>query len=350
MADCVYLGKQLTVETIRYECQIHGVCQLQNGSRTIPSCDTCTRRLEINAPQFASQWEDCLSVVNREMRPENYSLRGLLAGRSVFLACGGPSAKELPLESLNNRGCWTMAVNNMAGNPRFRPQAFVCNDPPLKFSHSIWLDPAILKFITTPKLSTGRGTLRQKVGDSFIRLVDDQKKPILTRDCPNVWGVARRLWLKPDDSFFLNPQVSVGNYKAGSEISGEPSTICTMLMAMRVLRYLGASRVFLLGVDFYMDPGKGLYDNYSFQQSRDINACEANNAQFAVVNDWLCRLQEAKVFERFGIEFFNCNPVSRLRAFDYVPFETAYRLVTKGVEARPDLSGWYEKKDKVEEP
>ena len=264
----------------------------------------------------------------------------MLAGRSAFLACGGPSANDLDLDRLNDRGCWTLCVNNMAGHAAFRPQAFVCSDPPSKFSHSIWMDPAIIKFAPQPKMHAGRGALRIKKQGEFQNLMrGDRRLSVL--DAPNVYGFGRRSWLQCDDTFFTDTDAAWGNHNAGVERTGENKTVCTMLLGMRLLRYLGARRVYLLGVDFMMRPGVGLRDNYAFDEQRDQDAIESNNRQYKTVNDWLCRMSDAGVFERAGSAYYNCYQHSGLRAFAYAPFEVALADVTRGVERTPDLADWY---------
>lgn len=301
-------------------------------------CRDCGEALASDDPDFPSRWVDGLTVTDRD-RVRTDALRGLLAGRSAFLVGGGPSANRNDLSKLNRRGAFSFCVNNVAGHPAFRPQAFVCADPPSKFSHSIWLDPAIMKFVPTPKLLRSRGKLRRKTPDgSFVRIEER------TADCPNVWGVQRQSWFTPDDRFFLDPGAMWGNLDSGVRRTGEKKTVNTSLLAIRILRYLGAKRIFLLGVDFHMQPDWG----YSFAQGRTAGASESNNRQFAVVNEWLCKMQNDGVFRRFGLELYNTYRNSGLRAFPHVPFEEALADVIGMVEETPDLSAWYEKIDKEE--
>lgn len=276
---------------------------------------------------------DPLIVIDRHRTNVSDALRDTLAGSHVFLLGGGPSANDLPLELLSRRGIWTMAVNNVAGHPKVRPQAFVCSDPPQKFSHSIWLDPAIMKFIPTAKMGGRRGNLRQKQKDgTFIRAGN-------TDQCPNVWGFGRCSRLSPDDSFFTSTEACWGNHDEGCQQTGEPKTVCTMLLAIRLLKFLGASRIYLVGVDFGMSLSRG----YSFDQDRTIEAVNSNNAQFAIVNKWLCKMQNDGVFSRFGLSVYNCYQKSGLRAFPYAPFTKAIEEAAGVIEQTPDLSGWYEK-------
>jgi len=256
-----------------------------------------------------------------------------LAGGSAFLVGGGPSANDLPLELMSRRGVFSLAVNNAAGHPRIRPQAFVCSDPPKKFSHSIWFDPAIMKFVPTPKLNGRRSRLRQKINGSFV----DLKKGVA--DCPNVWAFQRYSWLRPNDEFFTADGACWGNHESGCKLTGEKKTVCTMLLGLRLLYYLGAQRIFLLGVDFKMAPGYG----YSFEQERKADAVASNNAQFQIVGSWLSKMQNDGVFSRFGVEVYNCFQQSGLRAFPYVPFEDAIKDAQGICEIIPDLGAWYDK-------
>lgn len=296
-------------------------------------CDGCKQCLELIDPMFVEKWVDPLTMIDRSRRPASDALRNLLANRPAFLLCGGPSANDLPLELLNRRGIFTLGVNNAAGHPRVRPQAFVCSDPPMKFSHSIWLDPGIMKFVPTPKLDAKRGTVRRKLPNGLF--VNYSKTP----ECPNVWGFQRWSWLSPDDSFFQTDGACWGNNISYFEKMNQPKRVCTMLLGLRILRFLGARRIYLVGVDFRMAPDYG----YSFAQARDPGASGGNNELFQVVNAWLCEMQAKGSFARFGLEVYNCFERSGLRAFPYVPFEEAIADAAGIVEEFPSLAGWYEK-------
>ena len=313
-----------------------GGCVYLHDGRCVqgrPGCEGCGGRLDAADPGLADRWEDPLQVIDRRRNPASAVLRDVLAGGAAFLLCGGPSANEVELDRLAWRGCWTMGVNNAAGHPRVRPQAFVCSDPPQKFSHSIWYDPGVMKFVPTPKLGGYRANLRVKRDGEFSRA---ERK---TADCPNVWGFQRWSWLHPDDRFFSTDGACWGNNEKESKRTGQPKTVCTMLLGLRLLRFLGARTVFLLGVDFRMTPEAG----YSFGQGRDAGACASNNNLFRTVNGWLCEMAERGVFDRFGMKVYNCNPTSGLRAFPHVPFNKAVEAAAGIIERMPDLSKWYEK-------
>jgi len=124
--------------------------------------------------------------------------------------------------------------------------------------------------------------------------------------------------------------------------TGQPKSVCTMLLGLRVLYYLGARRVYLLGVDFRMSPDYG----YSFNHARDEGASAGNNNIYAVVNRWLCEMQEKGVFDRFGLTVLNCYQNSGLRAFPHCPFEDAVKDAVGIIEEIPDLSHWYDGEEK----
>jgi hypothetical protein len=313
--DCVYL-------------QDHQQCLLRQQK----PCITCGEKLTSDDPALANKWRDPLTVIDRARHPATDVLRDLLAGSSAFLVCGGPSANALPLELLNGKGIWSMAVNNAAAHPRYRPQAFVCSDPPTKFSHCIWMDPGIAKFIPIPKLGRGRRNIRRKLPDGTFEILQQR-----TTEAPNTWGFQRWNWMWPDDRFFIGDGACWGNHRDGVAKTGQPKTVCTMLLGIRLLRFLGARRIFLVGVDFRMRPDYG----YSFAQERDQAACASNNAQFAVVNDWLCEMERVGTFKRFGLEILNCFEMSGLRAFPYVDFRDAIKIAKGIVDDVPDLSKWY---------
>lgn len=347
--NCVYLGPEQPGKSVdtrqTYQCRIHGACTQVGDSYPLPSCQQCKSKLTLADEKLSTGFQDPLLVSDR-YGARTHALRHMLQGCAAFLVAGGPSAKNLPLHLLNQRGVWSMAVNNMAGH--CRPNAFVCADPPLKFHHGIWLDPCMMKFIPSVKFTGSRNRLKMKEGDEFkkLRVAD---KEVKTTSAPNTWGFNRRQWMLPDETFFTEESASWGNQDDGVRRTGGPKTVMTMLLGIRLLYYLGARTIYLVGVDFKMDPNQAAY---AFGQGRpDFNAqqrmslCESNNNQFAVANQWLCQLQSNGTFRRFGLEIFNCYNQSGLRAFEYVPFELALKDTLKNFPAEPfDLDGWYEKK------
>ena len=129
MSQCVYLEEYKPTSISK--CLIYRECVLKQDKSDRMSCDRCKEKLFLDDDNFTDKFVDSLYIIDRLKNP-THALRNLLAGRSAFLICGGPSANDLPLNSLNNRGCWTMTVNNVGGHKDFRPNAFVCSDPPSK--------------------------------------------------------------------------------------------------------------------------------------------------------------------------------------------------------------------------
>jgi hypothetical protein len=279
------------------------------------------------------KFQDPLRVTDRQGNDTSV-LKNMLCDGNAFLVCGGPSTKQVDFMQLKERGIFSLGVNNVAA---FVPvSAFVCSDPPSKFWDGIFKDPKVMKFLPTPKLRGRRSRIRERKADG--EFISTKKS---TAAMPNVWGFERRSWLMPDDTWFLSSGAAWGNHSNGVKRTGEEKSVCTMLLGLRLLQYLGAKRVFLLGVDFWMDPKRDKHDNYSFGEERDEGACNSNNNIYRVVNDWLIRLRP--VFEKYGFETYNTYEHSRLRAFDYCPFEDALELCRAVPAESPDLAGWYKK-------
>ncbi len=340
--SCVYLGESKNEFRNKEEvfvCRVNGQCVKKNGNRRMAQCNKCRSHLKLDDSDFASKWIDPVEIYRRDRTPTK-GLRDILAGGTAFLVCGGPSANPL-LERLNSRGCFSLAVNNAAAHI-VRPQAFVCSDPPMKFHQDIWMDPAVMKFVPSAKLSGYRCRMRTKVGGVFRRAERGVDQ------APNVWGFKRWSWMYPDDRFFTTDGCCWGNQDDGQRKTGEEKTVCTMLLGLRLLRYFGAKRIYLIGVDFYMTPEL----NYSFSQARDAGVSASNNKHFRTVNKWLCQMVEGGSFKRFGLEVYNCCERSGLRAFPHMPFDEALADakgiigVREAVEpGQPDCEGWYEKSE-----
>lgn len=335
---CVHLGSKSDVQRRRidlpiYNCRLFGECTLQQSK--ISSCCNCMEKLTIDDPKLKDRWKDPLRIVDRSGSTTNV-LRNFLSGGAAFLVCGGPSLNHIDMSLLKQRGIFSLGINNVAA---YAPvSAFICSDPPSKFHNGIFLDPKIMKLLPIPKLiHRKRGLLRTKLSDGTFDWMETS-----TMDCPNTWGFERRSWLKPDDTWFIAEGAAWGNHQMGVLKTGEEKTVNTMFLGIRLLQYLGAKIIFLLGVDFFMNPIKGPTENYSFGEERDEAAIDSNNRQYVVANDWLCRLRP--VFEKFGYRVFNCNQSSHLRAFDYVPFEKALKVCKGKIPDEPwDLKNWYKK-------
>lgn len=255
------------------------------------------------------------------------TLRDIWKGSSGFLVCGGPSLKSLDVSKLAQRGIVSLGVNNVAGMAPVR--AFVASDPPSKFHHGIWLDPAMLKLVPFPKLRQG---IRVKEGDTFRPL------QMRVRDCPGVFGFTRIQQFEPD-KFFLTPGATWGNDQKAVNAGFHPKMVFTFFLGLRLLHYLGVRRVFMLGVDFHM-PSQG--SQYAFEQGKHAGGCQSNLGSYAKATEWLRQL--VPVFERHDFELFNCNPDSALRLFPHVPFDDALAECKGPIPPEPfDLRNWYDK-------
>jgi len=195
MTHCVYLDED-SLDTSQPLCYQYGKCRVETptGSQFpnagIPSCNRCQEKLLTDDPELIDKFRDPLRITDKDERNVT-CLEGILKNHGkAFLVCGGPSAKGLPMEQLNKRGCWSLGVNNVAGWSVFRPQAFVHSDPPSKFHNGIWTDPGIMKFVPIPKMKRKRGRLRKKYGEKDFRsLLRADGVQQATCDCPNTLGL-----------------------------------------------------------------------------------------------------------------------------------------------------------------
>lgn len=255
---------------------------------------------------------------------------------AAFLLLGGPSANNYPREELAARGVMTLAVNNIAGH--LPCSAFVMNDPVEKAHHGILLDGKILKFLPKPRMRANRGQFRIKDENGVFSWA-----PIPVKKCPSVFFYDRDVAFDPAtylDSNSATWGTSGKVIDAGK--SSRPKLLCTMLSALKIMYYLGAREVYLLGGDFRMSENAG----YAFPQSRDADAVSANEALFRVANQELCALQPFLLAG--GYKVYNCLKESGLSAFPHVPFEKALKRVRGAMPREPfDLRDWYNTKGKV---
>lgn len=218
-------------------------------------------------------------------------------GRSAFLVAGGPSFLELDRSKLKLPGVVTMGINNSVKT--HRPNMWVCVDCPDHFLRSIWLDPTIQKFVPIDHAS-------KLVFDSDRWAFTDMK----VGDCPNV------VYYKRNEHFQARQYLTEDCFNWGNhkKYGGGRSVL---LVAVRLLYLLGFRRVYLLGVDFEMSESKG----YHFEQARAKGAVKGNNDTYQLLQERFLALRP--VFDEAGYQVFNCNPRSKLTAFDHVPFADA---------------------------
>jgi len=240
-----------------------------------------------------------------------------------------------------------MAVNQVAG---YVPVTAWCfGDPGSKFHHGIHLDPKCLTFAPVWKL---RDQVHVKLPDGHWR-----NSGLRLRDCPGNFGFARESYFDPQ-TFFTDWFAHWGGtikiqqdwdiahpveVKAKEKVSRvDPQdrrpdgdhVLCSMLLGIRLLHYLGCPRVYMLGVDFNMPSKKNAY---AFGQEKD-----PRNGRYHDENQMLRELKP--IFDAEGFQLFNTNPESKCDVFPHVSFEDALNDCRGAVPKEPfDLALWYNK-------
>jgi hypothetical protein len=243
-------------------------------------------------------------------------------GRYGFLILGGPSFKELNHDLLNQPGILTMGVNN---SPKtFRPDLWTSVDNPTHFIKSIWLDPKIMKFVP--------------LCYSTHTIFDNEKwipTDTTVGDCPNVWFFRRNATFN-HKQFLFEDTFNWGNDK---DHGGARSV---MLVAIRLMYYLGVRNLFLLGCDFHMDENT----KYHFEQDRSRGSINGNNSTYKTLIERFTQLKPT--FDEVGFNIYNCNRKSGLKVFPFVDYNEAINIA-KG-EMPEDItnertSGLYDRLD-----
>lgn len=274
---------------------------------------------------------------------EKISLKNQYINSQAFLILGGPSfgdfiRSENKLlingkflnyqECLRYPGFITMSVNNSVKT--FRPNLWTCVDSPNRFIKSIWLDPRIQKFI--PECHKDK------------QIFDSEKWQLtnhIVKECPNTFFYYRNDKFN-HETFLTEDTFNWGNHK---DFGGGRSV---MLVAIRILYYLGVRTIYLLGCDFKMDTNKG----YHFDQDRTVSSQNNNNSTYIKMQERFTQLRP--IFEKEGFNIFNCNPNSYLTVFPYIDFETAIKSAIKHIPNNIEnerTEGLYERekleKDKI---
>lgn len=244
----------------------------------------------------------------------NIWLADIYKGSSAFLILGGPSFGNLikskdkirlgdrelsNKDCLNHPGLITMSVNNSPKS--FRTNLWTCVDDPSHFIKSIWLDPKIQKFVP--------------LDHAEKRIFDNetwQTTNILVGDCPNTIFYRRNEHFQPNQ-FLTENTFNWGDHK---NYGGGRSV---MLVAIRMLYYLGIRKIYLLGCDFNMTSK----NKYHFSQDRSPSSRKGNNETYVKLAR---RFEELKpIFKECNLQVFNCNKESNLKAFPFITFEKAFK-------------------------
>jgi hypothetical protein len=169
-----------------------------------------------------------------------------------------------------------MGVNNSC--TVVRPTTWVCTDLPTAFDPTLWDDPSVMKFVPA----------------RHRHLLDDGARMTLTYPETNSFNLRR--WF--DDEVI----------RWGAS---------TMFVAVRILLDLGVREVYLLGCDLKMDPGR----EYAYEWPSSPSHVAANARSYRLIQDRFRLLRP--LLEAHGLQIFNCNPTSRLTAFDFCAYDQA---------------------------
>lgn len=255
-------------------------------------------------------------------------LRNHYKDTSIFFIGAGPSLLDYDLASLSQRGLITFGVNGVA-TKTFRPNLWTCVDTPLSFHESIWLDPAITKFISGGW--SGHKFSTENRGQSDL----------VVSQCPNIILYDKNDFFEPD-KFFEEQTIAWGCAENVKDILGITGGRSVMLVAFKIIAYLGFKRIYLLGCDFNMqyDPeknGKGI--TYAFNQYKNQKACSTNNTSFIRIEKRLKSLLPG--LKQQNIKVYNCNEKSKLEIFPYKSFDDCKKQALKNFPAKITTQGLY---------
>jgi len=249
-------------------------------------------------------YQPCPMFFTREGSQLN--MVGHYRGSSIFLICNGPSFAKLDHSLLKQPGVMTFGINN--GPKSFRPNFWTCVDSPERFMKSIWLDPAIMKFIP-------QATMEK-------RIFDNEKWEMTSKvvgECPNVIGYRRNEKFMAE-RFLFEDTLNWGNHK---DYGGSRSV---MLPAIRICFLMGFRKIYLLGCDLNMSEEY----TYHFDEQRAKGAVNCNNNTYKkMIEDYFPKLKPE--FDAAGLEVYNCNPDSALKVFPTISFEDAIAEATSSL-------------------
>lgn len=245
-------------------------------------------------------------------------LGDLYHGSSVFLLLSGPSLAQMPLEQLNQVGVMVAACNNAA--TLYRPHLWFMVDDARNFSAPLWRDPAVMKFSL---MDRAESVLRIHKDDGALKSLG-----IRANQCPNGYFISASSGFTVENFLDKLKPAWEGELHDGGRRHKKRSV---MLIAVRMLYWLGFRTVYLLGADFHYRPEK----TYAFPGcDKNAGMCGTNNTTMGVLNRWFQMLRPE--FERRGFRIYNATPQSRLTAFEFLNFEEAIEQVAwrKPLETR----------------
>lgn len=327
---CGLKGKMYTVRA----CAIHGECSERKRDNKLENCLACD---EYEPLEPLPKPPTPIVLTKPSQFPKTKPIRGFLRtgngqaadslqdsyrGAAVFLMCSGPSLEQMPLHLLDRPGVTVAATNNAA--TLHRPDLWFMVDAPGKFHEALWHDPTVKKFT---RIDQATKELRTRHNGSWIW------SGTFANECPSTYFFRYSAFCSYENFLDRPKPVWQVEWKDDRKRYVKRSV---MLVAMRMLYWLGFRTVFLLGADFHYRPEK----TYAFEGcNKASGACGTNNTTMGVLRNWFEKLRPE--FERRGFRVYNCTPESRLTAFDFVEFERAIEAVawTKPLETRGLYSG-----------
>lgn len=299
-----------------YQCGKHGECSIGRKHSKVQPCISCNDRLvippRISNPAPAPSCDTILKDSRGRYAP---SWHNLYRGGTAFLLGGGPSLTTMDLTPLRQPGILTAAMNNIA--TLFRPNLWFCVDVPSRFHEVILRDPGIAKFIKDKQAA-------ERVWTWDAEESQHSKTKLEVRECPNVWFYQHAKNLDAEQ-FLIQPYPTWG----------PKGTQSVMLVALRMLFWMGIRRIYLLGCDFKMKSARP----YAFDEGVKDSHLHHNNSKYKVLDGFFKQL--LPYCELYGLQVFNCTPGSKLTAFPRVPYEAAVADALSGLPDEIVTRGMY---------
>jgi hypothetical protein len=255
---------------------------------------------------------------------DSVSLSDFYRGRQAFLVLSGPSLADHDLSLLDRRGIVTMGVNNSWSV--HRPTLWTCVDSPGRFIDTGWKDPGILKFVP---MSSWNARLRIQKPNGTMR-----PSAFRVKQMPSVL-LYRRSEHFDHRQFLDEDAVCWGNNSATKDSLGIKGKRSVMLVALRLLHYLGFRTVYLVGADFKMADGR----KYAFEETRTNAAIRHNNVLYDSLNQRFEAMRD--YFKRSRFTVLNCTPDSGLTAFEHLAFDDAVAKASAECGKKVNTKGWY---------
>lgn len=312
-----------------YSCAIHHVCVIRGYAPDLPKlCSTCEERkpplpkMQDDAPVVSKRSKVVPVrgiVANRQDQPADH-LAEQFAGGACVLVCGGPSVAQMDLSVLDQRGVFVAAVSQVAAT-HVRPHAWFSVDACTTYHEAIWRDPQIMKFVARNWTGNSERIPMQVNGEWL-----PSKTPAWK--CPNVWFYDR------GDRWAIDEFLTAPYAMWQTLVDGKPKK-SVMLVAIRLLHWLGFRTVYLIGCDFEMRRDA----QYAFPATKGEGAYRSNNRTYNALNETFVALRPQ--FEAAGLRVFNATTGGRLDAFERVTFEEAVAGCRDGFPRSIDVSGLY---------